>query len=205
MPEIPSRIDFSDPAQARAWVDDTVARRPWRPRFFDAFRDALNAAFDAPVRVAELGSGPGHLARAVLSGCRIEAYKALDLSPAMHAIAREHLGALAARVEFVVADFRDEGWPARVGPVDALLTMQAAHEVRHRSHLPALLRRAHAAIRPGGLLLFCDHHAEPGSGPLADLFVARREQPRLLTDAGFTDVTPLLDEGGMALHRARRA
>jgi len=190
--------------QAREWVSHTVARRPWRPRFFEAFCATLNAHFDGPIRIAELGSGPGHLADAILRHCSIESYAALDFSPAMHELAQEHLGNMAARVRFVVADFRDPDWACDLGEIDALITLQAAHEVRHRRRLPLLLARAHSAVRPGGLFLFSDHYAEPGAGKNAELYVARDEQPKLLAQAGFDPVNLVHDEGGMTLYAAGR-
>jgi len=60
---VPSPIDFADVAQARAWVADTVRRRPGRLQFGPAFAAALNACFNT-IRVVELGSG--HLADAIL-------------------------------------------------------------------------------------------------------------------------------------------
>ena len=56
--DVPSPIDFHDPVQARAWVQDTIRRRPYRPRFFAAFASALNERFDKPLDILELGSGP---------------------------------------------------------------------------------------------------------------------------------------------------
>jgi SAM-dependent methyltransferase len=201
---VPSPIDFTDIGQARAWVIDTVARRPCRPRFFEAFAAALNAHFDGPIRVAELGSGPGHLAHTILRLCSVESYAALDFSPAMHELAREHLGEMAVRVSFVVEDFRNPNWARNLGEVDALITMQAAHEVRHRNRLPSLLARAREAVRPGGLFIFSDHYAEPGTRKNADLFAARDEQRSLLTQAGFNPVNLVCDEDGMALYTAGR-
>jgi SAM-dependent methyltransferase len=200
--DVPSPIDFSDIAQARAWVVDTVVRRPSRPRFFETFASALNAHFEGPIRIAELGSGPGHLADAILRRCSVESYIALDLSTPMHEIAREHLGNLAAQVRFVVADFRNPAWVSDVGEVDALITMQAAHEVRHKNRLPLLLAQAHEAIRPGGVFLFSDHYAEPGTNKNAELYVTRDEQLMLLARAGFAPVNRVHDEGGMALYVA---
>ena len=90
-PDVPSPIDFSDPAQALAWVDATVAKRPWRQHFFTAFAHALNSLPDPSIRVLELGSGPGHLAKAILTACpRVTYYAAIDFSPAMHDLARTH-------------------------------------------------------------------------------------------------------------------
>lgn len=199
-PEIPSPVDFHDPAQARVWVEQTVAERPWRPQFFNAMAGALNRHFRNDFSVAELGSGPGHLARALISRCPVRQYVAIDFSEAMHALARDHLGQYANRVNFVTADFRDPAWTDAAGSPDALVTLQAAHEVRHRCRLPGLLQQMHTVIRQGGLLLFCDHYAEPGSSKAEGLFVAREEQPMLLREAGFKRVICLRDEGGMALY-----
>ncbi len=202
--EIPSPIDFSDMAQARAWVADTIARRPSRPLFFNAFCSMLTLHFDGPIRIAELGSGPGHLARAILLNCLVQNYTAIDFSPAMHEIAREHLGEMAPRVCFFVADFREPDWQQQIRGVDALVTMQAAHEVRHKSHLPLLLSRAYEVIRPKGLFLYCDHYVEAGAGKNADLHVTREEQPQFLATAGFNPVSLIHEESGMALYAAVR-
>jgi SAM-dependent methyltransferase len=125
-----------------------------RPRFFEAFASALNAHFDQPFTVAELGSGPGHLATVLMRSCNIASYLAIDFSPAMHDLARASLGIDAQRARFLVQDFRDDEWVTIVRGVDAVVTLQAAHEVRHKARLPALLRRIRSVIRPGGLFLF---------------------------------------------------
>jgi len=203
--DVPSPIDFSDPVQAREWVAQTVAKRPWRPRFFEAFAAELNACFERPFSLAELGSGPGHLAKEIVQNCRVDSYTAIDFSPAMHDLARKHLGPDADRIRFVVQDFRQTDWVGHAGIVDAIVTMQAAHEVRHKSHLPSLLRSIRSAIKPDGLLLFCDHYAEVGSSKNAELHPSREEQVHFLADAGFVDIRLLLDEGGMALYRALNA
>src|SRR5438874_11029361 len=156
--DVPSPIDFHDPAQARAWMERTAAIRPWRPEFFRAFSVALNARSSHPLRILELGSGPGQLAAAVLKNCRVSQYVALDFSAAMHDLAREQLGPLAAKVKFVERDFRVPEWNAALGKFDAMLTLQAAHETRHRDRLPGLLQRARASLKAGGLLLYCDHY-----------------------------------------------
>jgi SAM-dependent methyltransferase len=202
--EVPSPINFADIAQARAWTADTVARRPYRPRFFERFCLELSRYFHDPIKLIELGSGPGHLAREILSNCSVETYSAVDFSPVMHSLAREHLGPLASRATYIVADFRHNEWLTEIAPADALVTMQAAHEMRHKSRLPQFLRHAHAAIRPGGMILFCDHYAEAGGMKRSDLFVFRDQQPELLSEAGFCAVRPVHDEGGMALYAAFR-
>jgi len=198
--DVPSPIDFHDPAQARAWMERTAAIRPWRPEFFHAFSVALNAYSSHPLRILELGSGPGQLAATVLKNCRASQYVALDFSAAMHDLAREQLGPLAAKVKFVERDFRKPEWNAALGKFDALLTLQAAHETRHRDRLPDLLQRMRASLKAGGLLLYCDHYRGTLKNPV--LYLERQQQPRKLRAAGFVRVERLLDKGGMALYSA---
>jgi SAM-dependent methyltransferase len=196
--DVPTAVDFHDPEHALEWTRTTPLERPWRPRFFAAFADAL-----APVaspRILELGSGPGHLAHAVLSRIATRSYVALDFSAAMHALAREHLGALADRVTFVQRDFRDPAWTADLGAFDAVLTLQAAHETRHKRHVAPLLAQARSVLVPGGRMLYCDSYESATSKP--QLFLPRDEQPRALEQAGFSAVQCLHDESGMALYAA---
>jgi SAM-dependent methyltransferase len=198
--DVPSPIDFHDPAQARAWMERTAANRPWRPDFFRAFSAALNARSPHQLRILELGSGPGQLAGAVLKNCHVSQYVALDFSAAMHDLAREQIRQLAAKVKFVERDFRKPEWTAALGKFDAVLTLQAAHETRHRDRLPDLLRRMRASLKAGGLLLYCDHYRGTLKNPV--LYLERQQQPRALRAAGFVHIERLLDKGGMALYSA---
>jgi SAM-dependent methyltransferase len=198
--DVPSPINFHDPAQARAWTERTARKRPWRPEFFRCFAAALNARPSRPLRILELGSGPGQLASAVLNNCNVWQYVALDFSNAMHDLAREQLGPLAAKTKFVKRDFRKPEWSAMLGKFDVVLTLQAAHETRHKDRLPDLLRRAHACLKTGGLLLYCDHYRGTLKNPL--LYLRRQEQPQALRRAGYVRVDRLLDKAGMALYRA---
>ncbi len=202
--EIPPGVDFHDPRQARTWVADTVASRPWRAAFFAAFASTLNAELGRGAAIVELGSGPGHLAAVLLERCQPRSYTAIDFSAAMHDLAQQHLGAAADRVTFLLRDFRRPDWTAGLDGVDAVVTMQAAHEVRHKTRLPALLASVHAVLRPGGLLLFCDHYAGTQTGKRRELALERDEQARALEAAGFASVTLLRDEGSMALYSGRR-
>ncbi len=200
--DVPSPIDFHDPAQCRAWVENTIRRRPHRPHFFSAFAEALNARHTAPIDILELGSGPGHLAERMLQCCPIRRYVALDFSAAMHDLARERLTPFLDRVEFVQRDFRSPDWGTGLGRFDAVVTMQAAHETRHKRHLPALIRAAKQQLVRRGTLLYSDHYAEEGSDKNPLLMSTREEQRQALEQAGFMDIHLLLDESGMALHRA---
>jgi SAM-dependent methyltransferase len=194
--DVPIRVDFRDPATARTWIAETRIKRPYRPRFFAAFCTAL--ASHPRLRILELGSGPGQLARELLIHCDVETYAALDFSPAMHELAAEHLGELANRVTFVTRDFRESAWPADLGTFDAVVTLQAAHETRHKRHLVPLLERARGVIAPDGLVLYADHYLTPET-KLPALAPARADQPLALERAGFVDVQLCYEEGNMAL------
>src|SRR5690606_1888663 len=111
--DVPIRVDHRDPETARAWLEDTRLRKPFRQNFRAAFCAALSP--HRQLRILELGSGPGELAREILLHCDVASYTALDWSQAMHDIATEHLGDLAGRVSFVVRDFREPTWPANLG------------------------------------------------------------------------------------------
>jgi SAM-dependent methyltransferase len=194
--DMPIRVDFRDPATARTWIEDTRIKRPYRPRFFAAFCAAL--ASRPKLRILELGSGPGQLAREILVHCDVHTYVALDFSPAMHEIAAEHLGELASRLTFVTRDFREPAWTDDLGPFDAIVTLQAAHETRHKRHLVPLLERARTVVGPGGVLLYADHYLTPET-KLPALAPARADQSRALERAGFVDVQLRYEEGNMAL------
>lgn len=194
--DVPIRVDFRDPATARTWIEDTRIRRPYRPRFFAAFCAAL--ASRRQLRILELGSGPGQLAREILVHCDVHRYVALDFSPAMHDIAAEYLGELADRVTFVTRDFREAAWPGDLGTFDAIVTLQAAHETRHKRHLVPLLERARTVAAPGGVLLYADHYLTP-QRKIPALVPERADQPLALARAGFVDIQLHYEEGNMAL------
>ncbi len=194
--DVPIRVDFRDPATARAWIEDTRIKRPYRPRFLAAFCAALTSR--SKLRILELGSGPGQLAGEILVHCDVQTYVALDFSPAMHQIAAQHLGELASRVTFVTRDFREPAWPRDLGTFDAIVTLQAAHETRHKRHLVPLLERARTLVAPGGMLLYADHYLTPETG-LPALAPARADQPLALERAGYVEIQLRYEEGCMAL------
>ena len=105
---------------------------------------------------------------------------------------------------FEIRDFRDEDWATGLGSIDVVVTLQAAHEVRHKRRLPALLKQTHAALKPSGMLLFCDHYAEAGSAKNPELYPEYEEQRALLMTTGFMEISELLNEGGMALYQCRK-
>lgn len=153
--------------------------------------------------VLELGSGPGFLAQRILEALPHATYTALDFSPAMHALAQERLGGLSGGVRFVEANFQLPDWNLGLPTFDAVISMQSVHEVRHKSRVPALYARVRKLLHKGGLFLVCDHFAGDGGKPDTELYMTVEEQGRALQEAGFSDVTLLLEKHGLALWRGR--
>jgi SAM-dependent methyltransferase len=197
--DVPSPIDFHELAQAREWEAQTIIKRPWRPQFFAAFATALNSRFGREFSVLELGAGPGHLAEQILRDCKIARYVVLDFSEAMHQLAGVRLAAFPEKIDFLERDFRSPDWTAGLANFDAVVTMQAAHELRHKRRLPEFLRQVRTCLAPSGLFLYCDHYAESASAERQTLFLSQADQSVALREANFTDVRTLLDLGGMAL------
>ena len=201
--EIPSPIDLRLMHDAREWAEAAMLKRPWRVEVFEVFATTIHAiSQERSVRVLELGSGPGFLAQHLLTALPLIEYVALDFSPAMHTLAVERLGALAQRVRFVEVDFRDASWSEGLGISDIVVTMQAVHELRHKSRASGLHAQVRKILTPSGYYLVGDHYA--GEGGMSDdqLYMSIPEQRAALAQAGFQDIHEVLVMGTLALHHA---
>lgn len=202
--DIPSPIDLRDSADACAWAREADSRRPWREQVRGAIAGILGATAPPVHRVLELGSGPGQLAERILQSCDIESYTLFDFSQPMMDLARERVGHHPA-ARFVLGDFKQQDWARRFdAPFDAVVTMQAVHELRHKRHVPALYRQIHDVLLPGGLLLVCDHVPPDDSARLTALHSTELEQHAALAGAGFVRLTTELLIEGLYLCGAQR-
>ncbi len=198
-PDVPSPIDLRDPVDAHTWAREADIKRPWRAQLRAAFADILNAVNPPVRRVLELGSGPGLLAEQILRSCAIESYTLLDFSQPMLDLSRERLGDHAA-ASFVLGDFKQPDWIRTVvAPVDAVVAMQAVHEIRHKRHVPGLYRQVLDVLRPGGLLLVCDHAPPDNGARTTALHATEAEQHAALSEAGFVGVETRLQLHGLYL------
>jgi SAM-dependent methyltransferase len=205
MDDIPSPIDFRNMAEARNWAESAMVKRPWRRDFFETIIRELSTQAPRHQSILELGSGPGVLAERVLTALPEAAYFALDFSLAMHTLARQRLGSLASRVRFLEADFKDSQWASTLPTVDAVVTVQAVHELRHKRHAPAFYAQVRSVLRAGGILLVCDHFL--GVGAMADtaLFMTPEEHEAALLAGGFAKILPLRKDEGLVLFRAEES
>ncbi len=204
--DVPPGVDFLDAEEARAWVEDCEVDKPWRVPMRARFA-GLIAALGPGVRVLELGSGPGYLAEVVLGKCsNVAGYTLLDFSEHMLERSRERLAGFEA-ARHVQADFKRADWMLGLdAPFDAVIAMQAVHEIRHKRHVPELYRQVHDLLVPGGLVAICD--GVPGEAPdlvRSNLYMRVDEQLAAFTSAGFKDARHEDSMGRLAFATARRA
>jgi len=201
--DVPSPVDLRRLDDARAWADEVMVKRPWRVEFFDLFASVIQkAAAGKHVRVLELGSGPGFLAEHLLKALPSIEYVALDFSPAMHELAAQRLGPLAECVKFVERSFLEESWGHGLGEFEVVVTLQAVHELRHKSRAPRLHAQVKELLSSGGSYLVCDHFSGEGGMSNDQLYMSVAEQQEAIRLGGFQNVRQLHAKGSLVLHHA---
>jgi SAM-dependent methyltransferase len=202
--DVPSPIDLRDPSDANEWVAASDRTRPWRVQIRNVIAELVRATSSSHRRVLELGAGPGLLAEAILRSCDLDNYTLFDFSPPMLAMSRARLADYPS-THFILGDFKLVGWTDVFGaPFDVVVAMQAVHEIRHKRHVPGLYRQILSILRPGGLLVVCDHTPPDNSSRFAPLHSTEVEQHAALASAGFADVETHLVSNGLYVCTAVR-
>jgi ubiquinone/menaquinone biosynthesis C-methylase UbiE len=200
--DVPSPIDFHTMSSARAWADSAMQKRPSRQEFFELFVKELSSLNRKDLATLELGSGPGFLAHHILQSLTEIKYTMLDFSSPMHELARQRLGAFAENVRFNQADFKTKEWTLSLETFDAVVTLQAVHELRHKTYALELHSSVRGLLRKGGIYLVCDHFIGKGGMTNTDLYMTAAEQCSALENAGFKNVQCVLQKDGLVFHRA---
>jgi 16S rRNA G1207 methylase RsmC len=169
---------------------------------FQAIGRELAGLGKANLIVLDLGSGPGFLAAYILDTLPKAQLTLLDVSAPMHELARGRLGTHAGRVTFVERSFKEPGWSHGLGPYDAVVTNQAVHELRHKSHAPGLHAVVKGILRPGGTYLVSDHFIGAGGLDNDQLYMTVAEHREALRNAGFSEVQQVVTAGSLVMHRA---
>ncbi|SRR6266566_7783122 len=186
--DIPSPVDFHSVEAAQAWAKEAEQKLPSRLEFFNFFVAELTLG--QPHTVLELGSGPGFLAEYILTRCPfIHHYALLDFSGPMIEMSRKRLDAFDDRISFHRVDFKQPHWTDLVvgGPYEAIVTIQAVHELRHKRYATAFYSDCKKLIRENGIILICDRVPQDDSERDRALFMTAEEQIVALTQAGFGD------------------
>jgi len=203
--DVPYGENFHDEAEAAAWADSAIRKRPWRPAIFERFASILLESSVASPRVLELGSGPGFLADPVLGRCSsVAEYTLVDFSAPMLAQSQRRLRQHVARTRHVQADFKSASWPSAIdGHFDFVLSLQAVHELRHKRHAPRLYEQIRLVVSSPGELVVCDHLPDGAHTPRHRvLYMTIPENLAVLGQAGFRDATVVWSEHEMAMYRA---
>ena len=192
--DVPPGIDFLSEGAARKWTEEAEQKHGSRIDFFAAFVQALTTHVPRIRNVLELGSGPGFLAKYILVRCPfLERYTLLDFSQPMLNMSRIRLRGFGARASYLQVDFKEGGWVHKVGAhYDAIVSIQAVHELRHKRHAPTFYEACHELLNEGGLLLVCDRLPQDDSERDRALFMMEEEQVTAIGQAGFADVEVLL-------------
>ena len=197
--DVPYTEDLQDLEGARAWVESADVKRPERAQMRTLIVARLRSLVPG-ARVLELGSGPGLLAEHALRECtKLGGYTLFDFSEPMLQMSRDRVGRFPSAT-FILDDFRREHWTSRVdGPYDAIVSMQAVHEVRHKRHVPHLYRQIHSVLAAAGLFLVADRLPLDDTRRSRSLFMTANEQLEALTDAGFKNVRQLTSSDALVL------
>jgi SAM-dependent methyltransferase len=192
--------DYFDENYVQEWERIANSKRPFRIQFFDAFAAELRQV--AAARILELGSGPGFLAEHLLRRCEVVAYHLFDFAPHMLELSRARLAPFGERVCSHQGSFLDEDWWAALpGPFDAIISMQAVHEVLRAERILQLYSESRLLLKAGGLILIADKTDDETKSE-AERFTADKHLAAF-SDAGFNAIRQVYAAGDLVMFAAR--
>lgn len=152
-----SKIPWNEPEFSRRMLASHLDQNhDWASRrsaVLDAQADYIGSLLSPSSRILDLGCGPGlYLSRLAGRGHRCVG---VDFSPAAVEYARERAETQGLDIAYTLADLREYAPP--VGAFDAVLFLFGEINVFSRAEAAGLLRRACAALKPGGLLFLEAH------------------------------------------------
>lgn len=207
--DVPTPIDLKNPQDALQWANEANEKRPWRYEFFDYYVNLIQKAAkekhyqtdqNAQFNILEIGSGPGFLAKHLLTQCADIEYTALDFSDAMHELSKSKLlSSELDRVQYLIADFKNEDWRDQLGQYDAIIIHQALHELRHKNYANQFHQQVKTLLKRDALYLVCDHIFASDAMSNNDLYMSKHEHFQSLKYAGFTDIELVKEIKGLCL------
>ena len=192
--------DYFDENYVQEWERIANSKRPFRIQFFDLFAAELQQI--AGGRLLELGSGPGFLAEHILKRCPVAAYHLFDFSPHMIELSRARLAPFGERVCLHQGSFLDDDWWRRLpGPFDAIISMQAIHEVRRAERMSQLYSESRLLLKDGGAILIADKMDDETKSE-AERFTADKHLAAF-SESGFKEIRQVYTAGDLVMFAAR--
>jgi len=140
---------------------------PTRERRMEAIVGVLGTHFHGPIRVLDLGTGPGPLAGRILKRFRGSRVIAVDSDPVLLRVGEQALSRYGSRITWVLADLREKDWSSGfpTESCDAAVSSLALHWLEERE-IRILYRNLRRLLRPEGFLVNGDflpsHRAKRG-------------------------------------------
>lgn len=202
--DVDSPIDLKNPHDAEQWANEANQIRPWRVDFFNFYVNYIqeNKAMDC--RILEIGSGPGFLAKLILSQCLKVSYTAFDFSNAMHQLAQSKMTCSELnRAEFIIGDFKKDNWNKNLAKYDVIIIHQTLHELRHKAYAYRFHKTVHTLLADEAVYFVCDHIIAENGMSNTELFMNKVEHFQSLSEAGFSNVTLMFEKNALCLFKAQ--
>jgi len=188
--------DYFNEEYVNEWTQGANSRRPFRLQFFDTF--AAELATYSKFKILDLGSGPGFLAEHILDRCDVASYHLFDFSPHMLELSRTRLERFAERVCFHKGSFLEENWWQTLpSPFDAIVSLQAVHEVRQADRIPQLYRELRSLLGDQGIALIADQVNDEVQQE--EHFLTASDHEAALREAGFDEIRQVCAIGDLKM------
>ncbi|WP_416202597.1 class I SAM-dependent methyltransferase [Acinetobacter sp. ANC 5054] len=209
LPDVPSPIDLRNPEDALQWANEVNVKRPWRYEIFDFYVEQI-LKHSAKVTVLELGSGPGYLAKHVLSHCPHIKYTAFDFSEAMHELSKSKLiTSELERAKFITGDFKQADWAKQLRAqsmqqtFDVIVIHQALHELRHKRYATAFHQAVKSLMHEDSIYFVCDHIFAPDAQQNNQLYMSVDEHLTAFEIAEFKTTEFIQNLKGLAVFKVQ--
>ena len=198
--------DVRTDSEVRSWEARLNRERPQRREVAAWITNRISAAAAGSPRVVELACGAGFLAEVLkgqLSGLR---YCGFDLSPHLLDFALRRLDGFtgeegnAGTMHFRRANLVSDDWTAPLvemgwaGKVDAVVSIQALHDLGDLAQQKHVLEQAHSLLRDGGILAYGDLLFDAKNPHSSRYSVEEHEE--MLHSCGFSAPGSSLTDGG---------
>lgn len=145
--------EFHDAAFVQGWADRFVPTAP-RIALFDLILEHISAPGLPNAHVAELGLGPGYMARHILERNSKVSYEGLDFSDVFFDVARKTIADYMPRMKLTKADLMDQTWPRSLSQQPgAIISTWALHDLGGEQAVADVYARCYEVLPNGGMLM----------------------------------------------------